>query len=191
MRIKARGDTERLSYVILAVSIITGILTSVLMLKIDSIVHVTLYDYGLQFSPEWANPYWVAARMIYVLLTMPMILSIIVVVLKIVRSRKQGTALFPKSKETSTTETFQSSSRLPGLEIGTAVQEDVLLSVSYNSEPEQRQNTEAKSKVSEGSELLISCPHCSKVFNRPLVMLDFSSGNAHLVNICPYCNHNL
>ena len=191
MRIKARGDTERLSYVILAVSIITGILTSALMLKIDSIVHVTLYDYGLQFSPEWANPYWVAARMIYVLLTMPMILSIIVVVLKIVRSRKQGTALFLKSKETSTTETFQSSSRLPGLEIGTAVQEDELLSVSYNSEPEQRQKIEAKSKVSEGSELLISCPHCSKVFNRPLVMLDFSNGNAHLVNICPYCNHNL
>src|SRR5512139_2328853 len=96
MRIKARNDTERISYVILAVSIITGILTSALMLKIDSIVHVTLYDYGLQFSTEWANPYWVAARIIYVLLTLPLILSIVVVVIKFAGSRKEGTGLFAK-----------------------------------------------------------------------------------------------
>lgn len=57
MDLKARLDTERLSYVILGVSIITGAVTSSLMMKIDSIIHVQLYDYGLQFSPEWANPY--------------------------------------------------------------------------------------------------------------------------------------
>jgi hypothetical protein len=27
-------------------------------LKIDSIVNVTLYSYGLQFSYDWATPYW-------------------------------------------------------------------------------------------------------------------------------------
>jgi hypothetical protein len=27
-------------------------------LRIDSIVHVTLYGYGLQFSYDWATPYW-------------------------------------------------------------------------------------------------------------------------------------
>lgn len=191
MRIKARSDTERISYVILAVSIITGILTSALMLKIDSIVHVTLYDYGLQFSTEWANPYWVAARMIYVLLTLPMILSIVVVVIKFAGSRKEGTGLFAKLRRAPDMETCQSSSSLPELQIGTAVQEEELLSVSHVLEPQKAINPEVKSKAQEGGELLISCPNCTKVFNRPLVMLDFSSGNARLVNICPYCNHNL
>ncbi len=39
--------------------------------------------------------------------------------------------------------------------------------------------------------MVISCPNCRKVFSRPLVMLDFASGKAKLVNVCPYCNHLL
>jgi DNA-directed RNA polymerase subunit RPC12/RpoP len=37
----------------------------------------------------------------------------------------------------------------------------------------------------------ISCPKCKKLFGTPLNMLDFSSGKAQLVNVCPYCNHVL
>ena len=39
--------------------------------------------------------------------------------------------------------------------------------------------------------MLISCPSCRKTFGKPLVMLDFSSRNAKLVNVCPYCNVKL
>jgi len=40
--------------------------------------------------------------------------------------------------------------------------------------------------------MVISCPNCKRVFGKPLVMLDFSSGGkAKLVNVCPYCNHGL
>jgi hypothetical protein len=46
-------------------------------------------------------------------------------------------------------------------------------------------------EAKENNGLLISCPRCKRVFNRPLVMLDFSSGKTRLVNICPYCNHTL
>ena len=46
-------------------------------------------------------------------------------------------------------------------------------------------------EAKENNGLLISCPSCKKVFNRPLVMLDFSSGKTRLVNICPYCSHTL
>ncbi len=42
-----------------------------------------------------------------------------------------------------------------------------------------------------GSSMVISCPHCNKVFSRPLVMLDFAGGKPKLVNVCPYCNHLL
>ncbi len=37
----------------------------------------------------------------------------------------------------------------------------------------------------------ISCPHCKKVFSKPIVMLNFEGGKTRLVNICPHCNHTL
>jgi uncharacterized Zn-finger protein len=33
--------------------------------NVDSIVNVTLYQYKLQFSDNWAQPYWFYARMLY------------------------------------------------------------------------------------------------------------------------------
>ena len=39
--------------------------------------------------------------------------------------------------------------------------------------------------------MLISCPSCKKTFSKPLIMLDFSSKNARLINVCPYCNAKL
>jgi uncharacterized Zn-finger protein len=42
-----------------------------------------------------------------------------------------------------------------------------------------------------GDSMLISCPSCKKTFSKPLVMLDFSSRKAKLVNVCPYCDKKL
>jgi DNA-directed RNA polymerase subunit RPC12/RpoP len=39
--------------------------------------------------------------------------------------------------------------------------------------------------------MVITCPKCKKDFGRPLNMLDFSKGQAQLVNVCPYCNYIL
>ncbi len=39
--------------------------------QIDGIVHSDLYNYGLEFSPSWANQYWLAIRLIYVSLAVP------------------------------------------------------------------------------------------------------------------------
>jgi hypothetical protein len=33
-----------------------------LLLRIDRLVHVTLYSYGLQFDDAWAHPYWAFIR---------------------------------------------------------------------------------------------------------------------------------
>jgi DNA-directed RNA polymerase subunit RPC12/RpoP/uncharacterized membrane protein len=49
----------------------------ILLGKIDNIVNGDLYNYGLQFSLVWASPYWVFARLIYVLLAIPMIFSFV------------------------------------------------------------------------------------------------------------------
>jgi hypothetical protein len=39
--------------------------------------------------------------------------------------------------------------------------------------------------------VMICCPTCGRVFNRPLVMLDFAGGTTHLVNVCPFCKNTL
>ncbi len=37
-----------------------------LMSRIDFIIHNTLYKYGLQFSYEWANTYWLTYNLIFI-----------------------------------------------------------------------------------------------------------------------------
>jgi uncharacterized Zn-finger protein len=44
--------------------------------RIDSIVHGDLYNFGLQFSYDWAVEYWVALRFIYICLAVPVIWSV-------------------------------------------------------------------------------------------------------------------
>ncbi|MGB8780742.1 MAG: hypothetical protein WCD81_08855 [Candidatus Bathyarchaeia archaeon] len=34
-------------------------------LNIDHIIHHDLYNYGLQFSPQWADPYWRMAAVVF------------------------------------------------------------------------------------------------------------------------------
>jgi len=36
----------------------TSLVLMICLSQIDNIVHGTLYSYGLQFSYDWANPYW-------------------------------------------------------------------------------------------------------------------------------------
>ncbi len=64
------------SYVVLAVWIATGIAIVYLLNQIDSIIHMQLYNYGLAFSYDWANPYWADTHLMTVLLDASMTLSI-------------------------------------------------------------------------------------------------------------------
>ena len=48
-----------------------------------------------------------------------------------------------------------------------------------------------KAQSLKGNSMVISCPSCKRTFGKPLVMLDFGSGKAKLVNVCPYCNARL
>lgn len=45
--------------------------------------------------------------------------------------------------------------------------------------------------VGKNNSMMINCPKCSRLFSRPMNMLDFSSGKARLINVCPYCNQVL
>jgi len=44
---------------------------------LDNMVHRTLYNYGLQFSYDWANPYWMTLRCIQVSMGLVAIFTIV------------------------------------------------------------------------------------------------------------------
>ena len=66
----------------------------------------------------------------------------------------------------------------------------VLSAINLGSELFMKVSTKETSNpnVKSKSSMVISCPSCKRVFNKPMTMLDFSSGSAKLVNICPYCS---
>jgi len=50
----------------------------ILMLQIDKLVNGTLYGYGLVFSDDWAQPYWLMFRVSVALIAIAVILTSVV-----------------------------------------------------------------------------------------------------------------
>ena len=138
--------------IILILWLASSVFIVVLVGMLDNIVHSDLYNYGLQFSSEWAVPYWSMLRLIYICLALPAALSIVTLGISLWRYKFKQPSVSRKVK-----------SKL------------------------------IESKIAQPKEnhMLISCPKCKRVFSKPMVMLDFSSGRSRLVNVCPYCNYVL
>ena len=74
--------------------------------EIDWVVHHELYNYGLQFSVEWASVYWANLNMIYVFLGIPICLSGLYFVLdawRFISMRRGGVAVEYKPSATACT----------------------------------------------------------------------------------------
>jgi len=87
------GNSVRSSTLVKVALVLWLVSTGLVMLmlgQIDSIVHHDLYDYGLQFSLNWASPYWGSLRMIYVFLAVPSIVGGAVLTLSILKGRGGG-----------------------------------------------------------------------------------------------------
>lgn len=65
-----------------------SLFSMVCMLRIDQIVHRDLYSYGLQFSYEWATPYWNTARALLAMSGLSVIAAITVHLYTLVSRRK-------------------------------------------------------------------------------------------------------
>ena len=50
---------------ILVVIAACSLISMLALLQVDSIVHKSLYSYGLQFSDAWATPYWNSIRVVF------------------------------------------------------------------------------------------------------------------------------
>lgn len=141
---------------VLVLWIVSSVFVVFLLSKIDAIVHGTLYNFGLRFDLSWAGPYWAFARLLYVCLAVPSVLSAIALTFSFLNKNDKKVKRVPKV---------------------------------VNNKPNG--NKVQPQPLKEENHMVVSCPSCKRVFGKPLVMLDFSSGKTRLVNVCPYCNHVL
>jgi len=126
---------------------------------LDKIVHGTLYDYGLQFSYDWANPYWMMLRIVEGFIGLAVVFTVVSVVYvyrKYIYSKPQV------------------------LQTGIEKSEKRVISSSVQ-EPEPLSEAQRVGG-------LVKCTHCNRVFAQPLRMLDFHSERPRIINICPFCN---
>jgi len=180
---------------------------------LDQIVHGQLYYYGLQFSLDWANPYWSLLRIIQILLGViaaSTAINAILTVRKYFSARKPSVRVMTRQKPSAT---FPPPTRPASSPVRTLPQNVHPVERSFN-KPVAPQQTTAPSpsptplstpmppvtlapsptarpaSPSYSSELpgLIRCSHCGKAFTQPLRMLDFQGDRPRIVNICPFCN---
>jgi uncharacterized Zn-finger protein len=88
MTLKEVLENSSFVRVVLVLWLVSSFFLLFLLGRIDWIVHGDLYDFGLQFSPVWATPYWTLLRLTYVCLAVPSVLSAIVLGLDVWREIK-------------------------------------------------------------------------------------------------------
>ena len=152
--------------VVNAIGAALAIAVALLIFEIDGIVNVSLYGYGLQFSDEWAIPYWMFLRLALGLAGGIACINVFAVVYEIL-----GRKIVPTPK-----------AAMPRLSPAPAA--------TLKSAPKV---VKEKKPVMEDDGVQIAalpmvCNKCGKVFTQPLCMFDFKSGKPRLVNVCPYCN---
>lgn len=168
MGLRSMASSNWVYRIVFLTWIICAVVMIILLNSIDLIVHGDLYNYGLQMSTDWANPYWTYLRLNYVLLGVPMALSLIAIAIGFIGKRARVVTSVAKPRP--------NPQRV----------------VSRQLEQKEINRSNIKRPVCrENGNMLISCPSCKKVFGRPLVMLNFEGGKTKLVNVCPYCNHVL
>ena len=76
MGLRSIPNNNWLYRAVLTTWIASAIIMMFLLIRIDTIVNVELYKSGLQFSYNWATPYWSYLRLNFVALGVPMALSL-------------------------------------------------------------------------------------------------------------------
>lgn len=84
---------------VLIIWVACAALALVLLGMIDNIVHQDLYHYGLRFSYDWANGYWLLLRSVYVCLIAPTLLSVAALVLSVRRGTEARSDVAPEVED--------------------------------------------------------------------------------------------
>jgi uncharacterized Zn-finger protein len=73
-------NNQRFNRVVIAVLLIwiaSAALGIYLLTRFDTLVHVQLYNFGLQFDHAWADTYYFYMQLMYIALTVPIVLSVL------------------------------------------------------------------------------------------------------------------
>jgi len=188
---------NRLCIAVLVVCIVCALVSTYLMLRLDTLIHVRLYDFGLQFDRAWADVYYFYAYAIYAALALPIALSLLTIAIGI----KIMFTKTPEPVQKMEAVAVQSQPKLqevvheepkpvrpqPQSSIG---QENKLGQSEPQSQAPSRR--ELQSKIAEETSIAcMICPACGKKFSKALLMLDFEGGKSKLVKVCPYCSFTL
>ena len=161
--------------------IISAAFILVIFKNMELIVHGQLYNYGLIFSPNWADGYRFFTWLIFLFIGLPMLLSGIALAWSFVKVEK-----VPMREKT----TSQKVEPPRGaVEVKSLQTRQVLQTPQTQQVPKTPQTIKkTPSSPDKDNGVKISCPKCKKVFGRALVMLDFRSGANRMISVCPYCN---
>lgn len=168
MYIKDLLENKWLVRILLVTWISSTILVLYMVNNLNMIIHGALYDFGLQFNYIWADPYWISLNLIYASLGLTSGLAFFAIMIGFYRSNHvitQKTKIPEKIKNPKTSKLKRVAKIKQSYGIG--------------------------NENGNGTNMIISCPKCRKVFGRPMVMLNFEGGKTRLINVCPYCNHDL
>lgn len=188
---------------IFAIIVIAATASAAYILNLlDRIVHGQLYNYGLQFSLEWANPYWNLLRILQALLVVIATATTVNAVLsvrkyrsdrepevKIAPSPRPALQAQAPSRPVSPANRTSLQSRHPADESYdkpvTRSAEPLLVAPTPGPAPVSTPTPAPYTSDSAGT---TRCSHCGKAFTQPLRMLDFQGDRPRIVNICPFCN---
>ena len=211
LSIKSLLCNSKFKQSVFLVCIVCAIIVYFLLTRIDLVVHEDLYDFGLIFSTQWVDPYRALMWSIYACLVASVVLSGTVLVFDLLAKKKE-TFTTPSLAERVRKVPISHLPQKPSFRVEASIHPQRLseehLPLEGNpqkaSEPpilpkrnqSLRVNNTEFAEPEENSEnrvsnMLISCPKCKKVFQTPLVMLDFSGTKPGLMNVCPYCNQVL
>jgi hypothetical protein len=166
-------------FTVMILTVIVSVFYSLTLL--DNIVNGSLYHYGLQFSYNWANPYWMTLRTVLALLGVTVGLTLVNTIYVF---KKYGHAelRMPKLGIQSGTSKVEIQPRMPKIEVKKPERK---LTVSEKPTVSPQTVEQQLSGVPPG---MVKCGHCGKIFAQPLRMLDFHEDRPRMVNICPFCN---
>jgi ribosomal protein S27E len=155
----------------------TSILAEYMLYMLDLIVHGSLYNYGLQFSLDWANPYWTLLRITQSLLAICGITSAVITLLS-VRALKAKPAIMGSARNRAT-------KKLPLATKSTEA------SLDNSNPPSESLTGTAPEQMSRTDSGLIKCVNCGKMLFQPLRMLDYHGEQPRIVNVCPFCSKTI
>lgn len=177
MSLKSMLTGKWFTRIVLVSWIICAAAILVVFKNMELIVHGQLYDFGLVFSPEWADAYSVFSWMIFICAGVPMALGGIALASSFLNVEEIPEARIVPQKAGPPRGVTKTGPQKP----------------RPTQQPRQVQQPvrEPVTRADIGNCVGMSCPECKKVFGRALVMLDFRSGSNRMVSVCPYCNHVL